>query len=352
MLHNEHLFLLQQNNTTGVGLNNTTDEADDNHTEWRSTVDGSRMAGDIQEVKFVRRAERDTTGCPATLKNATKFWSGIAGEFDGIDFAKHHKNIYKNGKPLNDVVCSTEDDRNQTRDCKRYPCQGHELEETRRTCTRYPTEKERFEALLRGLENTANMFNTMNLTYYLTAGPLIGEWRCKDLLPWSEDADIHVPVASVNQFFLNIFGKHRNHVHEDVMITHEDNPLVPKELVVWSWGWNSNYSREQPFGIADRATGFYMDVWTEEQGDTVNGTKYVERYWKHAPNKCSEREGYTAYNRFKYPKQFVYPLRNCTLHGVVHKCPRNTDSFLNIEFGAGYDHPPPQYVAALLELAG
>jgi hypothetical protein len=190
---------------------------------------------------------------------------------------------------------------------------------------------------------TPKLFDAMNLTYYLTSGSLIGEWRCEDVLPWSEDADIHVPAKDLAEAYLKIFGDSRESVPEDTMITHEDNPLVPPELVIFSWGWNSSYLKEQPLGIGDRATGFYIDVWIEEQGESTNGTQWVERYWKHAPHECEPREGYSANRCFKFPADIIYPLRDCTVAGVVHKCPRDTSSFLGVEFGDGFTETPRQY---------
>jgi hypothetical protein len=194
------------------------------------------------------------------------------------------------------------------------------------------------------------MLNAMKLPYYLSSGTLIGEWRCNDVLPWSEDADIHIPAAAVAEFFKKVFGQDRKHVKPDVMVTHEDNALVPPELVVFSWGWESSYHKEQPMGIGDRRTGFYMDVWTEEEGPTVNGSEWVYRYWKYAPHKCPTMKGYTSNRCFQYPKELIYPLRSCTVAGVVHKCPHDTTNFLNVEYGPGFSVTPNQYQNVLTQI--
>lgn len=193
----------------------------------------------------------------------------------------------------------------------------------------------------------------MGLVYYLDSGTLVGLWRCADVLPWSEDADIHVPAKDIKELFLRIFGRPQSDIPDTamdtLMVTHEDNPIVPEDLVIWPWGWENGMGKSQPIGIADRSTGFYVDVWIEEQGEIENGTEWVERYWKHAPAECSPKEGYTTTRCFKFPREMVYPLADCKVDGVIHSCPRDSLNYLYIEYGQSVKHAPVQYRPALIE---
>lgn len=277
------------------------------------------------------RGAKDTTACPETLKHPDAFWVKPA-----VHFADNfHELFNRAGRKVNNRSCSASK-------TKFHLHNRSGQIEPNWNCNFAPTQRDRFQAVERVLAGTSELFHALNVTYFLGSGTLIGEWRCQDILPWSEDADVNVPRNEMESAIRLIFGKERAAVLDNEMVAHEDNPLVPPGVVVWRW---SN-KKAHPLGIGDRATGFYVDVW---QSDHVEGD--VVQYWPHADHTCPESPDFPGMTRcFRWPRALVYPLRDCEVRGVRHSCPGDTINYLKRQYGNSVLHPPSQYNEVLAEI--
>eukprot|EP01012_Entosiphon_sulcatum_P025059 TRINITY_DN30324_c0_g1_i1.p1 TRINITY_DN30324_c0_g1~~TRINITY_DN30324_c0_g1_i1.p1 ORF type:complete len:310 (+),score=42.98 TRINITY_DN30324_c0_g1_i1:37-966(+) len=144
----------------------------------------------------------------------------------------------------------------------------------------------RLQVLLAALHE---FFVSINVSYWLDYGTLLGAWRNQSIIPWDNDADIGVLSADLDRV-------------SSAARVYQRFPFETTFIVRW------NYSGiDIPFMMVDNILGCYIDIFS----------------YRSAENALVNVATSTPVEA-----DFVFPLRSCMLAGQLFFCPGKTEQYL------------------------
>jgi len=102
--------------------------------------------------------------------------------------------------------------------------------------------------LIEILDEFVKICNENNLTYFLTAGTLLGAVRHKGFIPWDDDIDIAMPRSDYNKFL----ALHKNHINSKFYIYSRKFPVDTE----------NHYKKY--FKFCKKGTLFAREDWLQE----------------------------------------------------------------------------------------
>eukprot|EP01083_Nonionella_stella_P241504 843334_1 len=170
-----------------------------------------------------------------------------------------------------------------------------------------------FNHLLMAWEQLAH---TLNITYWIDYGTLLGCYRDKYWIIGDNDIDISIPFYEANK----------------LRQAHQSPNIIPLsyQLTIWC----SKHSHICAV-FYDEITGLKMDIFTYEQCGTNNTylcTSKANSWYKahHQPlspalvfDKNNLTNSYLQINQ-----SLIYPLKTCIIDTVLTKCPYDTKQYL------------------------
>jgi phosphorylcholine metabolism protein LicD len=176
--------------------------------------------------------------------------------------------------------------------------------------------RERLIVLLLALKE---MCDRVGVEFWLECGTLLGAFRNQDFIPHDPDADVGI-------------------LYTDLVKLQNKNPSDKNHL----FEFDPNWTQRQPdkksqvdARIIDTLSGIYIDIFgfsEQKKG------RYVSKWVGF--NGIDIRIG--AYPGIFYDRDELFPLNDCTLHGIKFKSPRETRIHLQRMYGNKLS-PPAKY---------
>jgi hypothetical protein len=266
------------------------DWAPEEFNRFHAALNASKVSGKLVRV--------GRPSCAADIPSDNPYWGGQDKYGMG-----HHKCIHA-GKPEAAGVANA-----------KSPCP-------------YISNRYRVDALRRLLKVTHTLMVNLKVDYMLYGGSAIGQYRCKDVLPWDVDNDILVPRKDIFRMHQVIYGR-------------PWRDLMTNETEYGDLGWGySEYSVDLshwglPFGyklmkksncviyqIVDMKSGFSTDIFPV---DYLGGRGLVP--WPGTKNSCNT---WTKCSNvcYSYADATYWPIVDCEMSGITMKCANNQAEFL------------------------
>lgn len=298
--------------------------------QHRIISESSDAAGNVAHAEFKRfqaaalnasnfslKVGHQRPSCAADLPDNDPYWA--AQDHYGMN---HHKCKHA-GTPSAEGIPSA-----------KYPCP-------------YISNRARVDALRKLLKVTHTLMVNLKIDYMLYGGSAIGQYRCKDVLPWDGDNDILISRADIFRMHQEIYGR-----------PWRDLATNESEHGAQGWGY-SEYSVDLskwglPLGyklmkksncviyeIVDSNSGFFTDIFPVDYqgGQGVvpwPGTKSSCNTWTKCANTC-----------YSYPDATYWPLVDCEMSGSWMKCAKNNADFIRRTYDSSALTTPDVYVDTL-----
>lgn len=165
--------------------------------------------------------------------------------------------------------------------------------------------------------------NKLNISYFLTAGTLIGIMRDGELIPWDHDIDIML-------------------LHQD---TEKLEPLKSsrpvefltdyKVRIILQEQWRLPGKNREIRTCENKTSDSYSGIcgFRYILGRVLKNTAYMDMY----EYRIKDRTVTDEWNTYKYDD--IYPLTKCNFMGVEALCPRNPLPILHHFYGPNFRHP-------------
>lgn len=204
------------------------------------------------------------------------------------------------------------------------------------SCTRKVTNSMRVKSIRRALKGAQQAFSNMNVQSLLYGGSAMGQYRCKDVIPWDVDCDIMISQADVAVIHRKVFKKELDYNQwvtgeTSVDLAHFGAPgirLVKKNPC-------------SPFEIVDTQEGFFCDVFTSNWYSSQLFTP-----WWSGPYSCPQLfegcdQGAAGQRCFRFEAHTMRPTASCMMAGISQHCPPDMPTYLQALYGDGW-HTPNQ----------
>ena len=164
-------------------------------------------------------------------------------------------------------------------------------------------------------ERWVKLANKYNISYFLTAGSLLGAWRNQDFIPYDRDLDILISNTS-NTFLESIKDQRNFHESDD------------KFHLVLQEDWTKPYAQRRRFKCNGEQVKVYSDhcSFQEPLGRLIKGDFHLDIY------------DYTVkddliYDPSEWEKTYkiadVFPLTKCMFMNIETWCPKYPKVILN-----------------------
>lgn len=153
----------------------------------------------------------------------------------------------------------------------------HSICEYSDECSRSFTVRQRVSSVRGLLRAAAAFFQKYNVTYTVYGGSGIGAWRCGDVLPWDDDADVLVQDADMPKLFgllsetpQRFESRRRGGPNEKKLkirsldmadVGFEGFLLAQKNGIPIGKDQFDTANIVEPLAIVDRSTGFFLDIF-------------------------------------------------------------------------------------------
>lgn len=304
------LVTLEQGSAAQFRHRNFAPEASAEPRSLHSTVDENSYQGsDVAHAEFNHfqaailnasnfKVKLGRPSCAADLPDDNPYWGGQDRYSMG-----HHK-CQHSGKPEAQGIASARGD-----------------------CP-YISNRARVDALRKLLTVTHMLMENLKVDYMLYGGSAIGQYRCKDVLPWDGDNDILVPRKDIFRMHQEIYGR----PWRDLMKNETEHGELGWGYSEYSndlsrWGLPSGYKLMKKsncviYQIVDVNSGFSTDIFpVDYQGGRGlvpwPGTTSYCNTWTKCASVC-----------YSYPDASYWPPVDCEMSGITMKCAKDRADFL------------------------
>lgn len=180
-------------------------------------------------------------------------------------------------------------------------------------CNMMITNRERHQSIRNALAMTKQTLDGRSVPYVLYAGSAIGQYRCKDVLPWDKDCDVLIKKSDISKLAAGPLAN--------------GFVLRAKSVAI-------------PFAVVDTSTGFYCDIF-QMDFEEARGTVAVAWPWAQ-DGSCAQfpdRSLHEPMHCERYPLEAVYPYATCELNGVQHNCAHDQATYLATKYGIDWNQP-------------
>jgi phosphorylcholine metabolism protein LicD len=155
------------------------------------------------------------------------------------------------------------------------------------------------------------------ISYWLTAGTLIGALRHRGIIPWDCDIDVGMTLQDLAAF---------------ASITHE----LPADMFFQSPATDPPYLSDKVWKLRDRHSNYYEWQKKNPQAKWHNGLQVdLIEYAEDENGKLINPFRGTAYDR-----QEIFPLETVEFEGALLLAPRNPDQYIMRRYGDYIRLPP------------
>lgn len=293
--------------------------------QHRTIIKNSDAAGDVAHAEFRRFqaaalnasnfSKAGRPSCAADLPAHSPYW-------DGQDhYGMTHHKCKDAGTPAAQGIPSA-----------KYPCPRI-------------TNRARVDALRKLLKVTHTLMVNLNIDYMLYGGSAIGQYRCRDVLPWDADNDILVSRNDIYRIHKEIYGRPWRDLRANETEYGEYGWGYSEYSADLSkWGLPSGYKLMKKsnciiYEIVDVNSGFYTDIFPVDYHD---GQGFVP--WP--DNSLSSCSTWTkcASTCYAYPDAIYWPFIDCEMAGMSMRCAKNQGDFIVRTYDAAALTTPDVYV--------
>jgi len=151
--------------------------------------------------------------------------------------------------------------------------------------------------------------------FWISHGTLLGSYRSATVIPWDVDADFAVTRDSVNTL-QNILPANENTPQEEFFGVKDVQMIVRTGL----------HSDVIPMKFVNVTNGIYVDFFLFSW---IKNDQFLQFKWPGNCHTCNKN----GRQYFTVEKQFVFPLKNCTLEEMKFPCPANSLEYLKMWYG-------------------
>jgi len=168
------------------------------------------------------------------------------------------------------------------------------------------------------LEELDTFFKMQDISYWLSSGTLIGSVRSQSIIPWDLDADLYLPVTP------NSYAMKSIHLTETYIKLLSWSSVMPGSIYVLRPGSIRSGTLITSFKLhrkdhlfVDRINikGPKVDLQLVHMDETTKNIHISNPYW---------------YNKFVFPKAYIYPLKTCALYNKQYPCPNQSKKYLQL----------------------
>jgi hypothetical protein len=189
------------------------------------------------------------------------------------------------------------------------------------------------------LQTIRKLFGEHGITYWLSAGTLLGTYRHGTLIPWDDDGDVVIPYEQRAVFFsskvVQAF-KNAGLQVRDGMFCHAEQYNIPNAYL-------KRYVRHNRDTIdmaelkndCDTSSGFFSRI------DKINGGEHTHiDVWNAFPVTINDKTLFSiGLGNWLFSRQDVLPVKPCWLKGVEFTCPARTKLWLTKEYDGNLKMP-------------